>query len=100
MSIADNSISVTELRKHISEVLETAQKGGRYAVHQGSRKVAVIVGMEEWRMMNETIEILTDRTMVEQINQSETAIDHDETRPAEEVFRDIESDLDPVDPSN
>lgn len=91
---AEGRISVSELRERLKDVLSGANKGQRFTVRQNSREVAVIVGVDEWRMLNETLDILLDRNMVEQITRSERAIDEGRTRSADDVLGEIERELD------
>lgn len=93
-STAESRISVSELREKLKDVLRGANKGRRYTVSQNSDEVAVILGMVEWRMLNETLDILLDRSMVEQITQSEKAIEDGKSRSADEVLGEIEKELD------
>ena len=94
MATMERQISVSELRRRIRQVLEDcSEKGQKFEILSNSKVAGVLVGPTEWRMLNETIEILTDRDVMRQIRGSEKQIRRGVDRPAEETFEEIEREL-------
>ncbi len=93
MPLTDPKINVSELRKTYREVFDAVSRGGkRYEVLCNGEVMGFIVGPAEWKIMNETLEILTNRDLMEQILRS-MHFEEGDSRPAEVVFDEIESDL-------
>lgn len=90
----EKSISVSQLRKQLKEVLEDCfERGQRFQVMTNTDAVAILVSVAEWNKMTETLEILMNRSLIKQIVESEKEIKAGESRPAADVFDEIEKDL-------
>lgn len=91
----NKSIGVAQLREQLAEVIrDCAQRGQRYSILRNNKPEAVLVGFVEWQMLNETLAILTDANLMEQIRASEGEIGKGQSRSAGEVLDEIERDLD------
>src|SRR5262245_19609123 len=91
----DKTISVTEFRNKMQAVIEDcADKGQRYKLLCRNEVAAVLVSPAEWAMITETLAILEDRDLMDQIRESCKDIDAGAARPAEDVFDEIEGSED------
>ena len=94
----DKTISVSEFRNRMQAVLsDCAKKGQRYMVLCHNDVAAVLVSPAEWAMITETLAILDDRDLMDQIRQSNREIDSGGAKPAEDVFDDIDENIDDSD---
>lgn len=92
MPATDSKINVSDLRGTYRAVFDAVSKGKRYEVLCNGEVVGFIIGPAEWKMMNETMDILTNIDLMAQILGSEKDGD-DDARPAEEVFDEIEREI-------
>lgn len=91
---ADETISISHLRDHMKEVLESASQGARFRVLQNSNELAVVIGATEWAMLCETLDVMLDKDMVKQITDSEEAIERGDVQDFDEAWDEIEKELD------
>jgi len=86
----DETISVSDLRSRLKEIIEACALGGRrFTIARNSEIEAVLVGAAEWNMLNETLEVLADQRILAQIEASQRDIEHRRVRPADEVLSEI-----------
>ena len=95
MTTAEDTIAASDLRNSLSQVLDAcAQRGKVYRVLRNSKESVMIVGAAEWQMLNETLEVLMDRDLMKQLSHWQKNLKEQEARPADEVFEEIERELD------
>ena len=66
----DKVVGVVAVRNNLREIVEDTAKGSRYIVTSRSRPKAVLVSIEEL----ETLEIMADHTLLEEIRQAKEDI--------------------------
>lgn len=92
-NIVDKTISVTEFRAKMQGVIKAcSKKGQRYKVMCHNEVAAVLVSPAEWAMMLETLSILDDSNLMDQIRDAQKEIDAGEARPAKDVFDELLED--------
>ena len=81
-------IGVHELRKELSRLLETVHKeGSDIVVTQQGKPVAVLLDVEKYLEMRETIRDLSDPQYVQELVAARREMDEGKGVPAEEVYR-------------
>lgn len=95
MSILERTISVSDLRENGPEVFrECREKGQRYTVTLNSGVTGVIISPVEWEMIVETLAILDDQNLLDQLKVSESDIKDGNVRLASDVFDEIDEATD------
>ncbi len=87
------TISYSRFRNSLSECLrDCSQLGRRFVVTREDEPEAVVISMEEWKAITETLSILSNSTLMQQIMKSQKDIKKSDVRPAEDVFRELLKD--------
>ncbi len=86
-----NSISIGELRAQLSEVVERVHKNSDCCVvtHHGKPKV-VMMNIDDYEGLMETIEIMSDKKLVRGLRQAEKEMKAGKGVPLEEVHKRLE----------
>ncbi len=81
-------IGVHELRKELTHLLETVHKeGADIVVTQQGKPVAVLLDIERYLEMRETIRDLSDPSYIQDLITARRETDQGKGTPAEEVYR-------------
>ena len=76
MRMATESISLTELRPRLSELVERAQQRyDRFVITRHGRAEAVLLASDEFEGLLETLEVLSDRAQVERLIAAEEELE-------------------------
>lgn len=90
MSLAAEIINYSQFRDRLSDCLEAcSKKGRRFLVLRNGEEEAMVISAAEWNAMCETLEIMKDPRLMQQILKSEEALKHGHSRAAEDVFADL-----------
>lgn len=85
-----NSISSSEARSRFAEILGACEETGeRYSITVHNRAAAVLISSAEWEEIVETLSVLSDPGLVEQIAASGRDIEAGRTVPAAEAFAEL-----------
>lgn len=95
MPAYDKEYGVADARKHFSEVMrEVSEQGMRVAIANHGRSRAVMVSVEEWESVVETLDTLADaglmRGVIAYLNDEARGIEN--TRDLESVIMDLFGD--------
>ena len=86
MDMASETISLTELRPRLSELIERAnERYDRFVITRHGRAEAVLMASDELEGMLETIEILSDEKLVRRLVEAEAELESDGGHSLEEV---------------
>jgi antitoxin YefM len=66
----------TEVRENLSEFLDMVESGEELIITRRGRPVAVVVALEDYEAMTETLNILTDDDAMAAIAEAEDDISH------------------------
>ncbi len=95
MTTSTESIQSSELKNRLSSVLDQVAKlGKRFLIKTYSKEEAILVGIAEWRKMQETLSILEDAAMMEQIRRADKAIEEGDVHDLDEAFDEVVKELD------
>lgn len=78
----DKVVGVVAVRSNLREILENTSKGSRYIITSRSQPMAVLVSVEEM----ETLEIMADHDLLEEIRQAKEDIKAGRYVPYEQYF--------------
>jgi len=78
----DKVIGVVNIRSHLKQILNEAEKGARYIITSRSKPKAALVSLEEL----ETLEILADRELMKEILEAKEDIKAGHYTTFEEYF--------------
>lgn len=74
--MASETLSLTELRPRLSELVERAnERYDRFVITRHGRAEAVLLASDEFEGLLETIEILSDTKLVEALVEAESELD-------------------------
>lgn len=86
----ERSLNITEARKALNTLPdELAQSHATVAVTRRGKRVLAILDWELYECLLETMEILGDQELMEQIREAEKDIREGRTIPLEEVAREL-----------
>ena len=84
------SISVRELRPNISKVIDDIhQKFDRYVVNRRGKPEVVMMSVEDYESLLETIEIESDKELMKRIKKAQKEIAQGKGKSLEEVKREL-----------
>jgi len=84
------SISVRELRPNISKVIDNIhQKFDRYIVNRRGHPEVVMMSVEDYESLIETLEIQSDKELVKRIKKAEKQIAQGKGKSLEEIEREL-----------
>lgn len=67
-----NTFSLSEARKNLSQLIQSTHRGGdQFTISISGKKVAVVMSIDDYEGFLETIEILQDRELVDEIAEAE-----------------------------
>lgn len=76
MRMASETISLTELRPRLSELIERAnERYDRFVITRHGRAEAVLMASDEFEGLLETIEILSDEALVQRLVEAEEELE-------------------------
>ncbi|MBU4304730.1 MAG: type II toxin-antitoxin system Phd/YefM family antitoxin [Candidatus Omnitrophica bacterium] len=85
-----NTISVRELRPKLSDILGAVHdRLDRYIITKRGRPEAVIMSIEDYESILETIEIMSDRRLMHSIKQAEKEIKAGKGIPLEKARKEL-----------
>jgi len=91
----EQSIQSSELKNKLSSVLDQVAKlGKRFVIKTYSKEEAILVGVAEWRKMQETLSILEDSALMDQIRRSNQAIEEGDVHDLDEAFDEVLKEMD------
>lgn len=86
----DQVVQLSRFRRRAGEYMDQCQQRGRhFVISRRGREQAVLVSQTEWRSLLETLEVLSDPSLMSQIRRSRTAVRKGRVRPAAEVFDEL-----------
>ncbi len=73
-----NTAPLTEVRDNLREVVDTVvSTGSEFVITRHGKPVAVILGIEEYESLVETLNILSDDDTMAAINEAESEVSED-----------------------
>lgn len=88
-----NSITLKELRPELPEVIKGIdQKLDRYIITKRGKPVAIMMSIDDYEGLSETVEILSNKETVRRIKQAKRGIKEGNTISLEELRRRIEQE--------
>lgn len=85
-----STVSLKELRPKLPKVIDRIDhRLDRYVVTRRGKPVIVMLGVEDYESLLETVEILADPNMMKRIRTGEREIRQGKTRSWEDVKRDL-----------
>lgn len=89
--MATETISLTELRPRLSELIDRAgDVFDRFVITRRGKAEAVLLSADDYEGLLETLDILSDQDLVRRLVQAEEEIARGETFRLEDVRREIE----------
>jgi antitoxin YefM len=90
---AMETISYSQFRQNLSDYLKgCAQLGRRFVVSRNDTPEAVVVSMDEWKSIMETIAVLSNPKLIQQIVNSQDDIAAGRVESAESAFDELLED--------
>lgn len=84
------SISLKKLRPNLPKVIEEiVSKMDRFIVTKRGKPVALIMSIDDYESIIETLDVLADKKLMKRIKQAETDIQKGDLRTLEEVEKDL-----------
>lgn len=84
------TINVSEAKNKLSELVrETAQTTGQVIISVSGRKEAVLISLEEYESLRETIEILRNQVLVKKISSSADEIKRGDVVDFDRIKKDV-----------
>lgn len=85
-----NTISVRELRPKLADVLKAVQsRFDRYIITKRGRPEAVLMSVEDYESILETMEIQSDKALMRRIKKAEEEIRNKKGTPLEKVRKEL-----------
>lgn len=85
-----DTLPLAEVKTRLSElVTRVQQQHDQITVTRNGRPAAVVVSLDEWESLHETLEILADTDMVAAIRQAREEIARGEVYPTDDVLADF-----------
>jgi antitoxin YefM len=85
-----NTISIRELRPKLADVLKSAHdRFDRYIITKRGRPEAVIMGIEDYESILETMEIQSDKALMLRLKQAEKDMKNGKGTPLEKVRKEL-----------
>ena len=74
--VAPRRISVSKARQNFDQILDQARdQGARFLVERDGQPLAIVLGIEEWENLTETISEMNDSEYLESIKQARAEIE-------------------------
>lgn len=87
-----NTITLKELRPELPEIINNIDsKLDRYIVTRRGKPVAVMMSVDDYEGLLETIEILADKDLVKRIKKAKAEIEHGQTISLAQLQKRIEN---------
>lgn len=91
--MAMETLSLTELRPRLSELIDRARDVfDRFVITRRGKPEAVLLSADDYEGLLETLDILSDQDLVRRLVKAEEEITRGETYRLEDVRREIEDD--------
>ena len=88
--MSTETLSLTELRPRLSEIVERArQVFDRFVITRQGRAEAVLLAADDFEGLLETIEILSDNDLLQQLAEAEEELAHGGGHSLEEVRKEL-----------
>ncbi|MCX5796332.1 MAG: type II toxin-antitoxin system Phd/YefM family antitoxin [Elusimicrobia bacterium] len=85
-------ITLKELRPRLPQVMQAIdQKMDRFIVTRRGKPAAVIMGLDDYEGLLETLEILSDKPAVKRLKQAEADLRAGRSRSLDEVRRELDA---------
>jgi PHD/YefM family antitoxin component YafN of YafNO toxin-antitoxin module len=85
-----NTVNYSEMREKLASHLEQCSKyGKRFKIIRNGRAEGMLISTAEWDQMLETLAIVTDPAMMEQLIQSEKDIKKGRVHKLDDVFNEL-----------
>ena len=90
-AMATETISLTELRPRLSELLDRAHEHfDRFVITRHGRAAAVLLAADEFEGLLETLEILSDAQLVQRLREADEELATGDGYALEDVRRELE----------
>lgn len=84
---AMKAISMAQVRAHLSEVVNKTSSGGEaFIIHNRGVPKAVIIGIDEYRELQATLEEMNDSEAYQLLSEGKRDIKYGRTKSAEDIF--------------
>ncbi|MHA2123112.1 MAG: type II toxin-antitoxin system Phd/YefM family antitoxin [Promethearchaeota archaeon] len=85
------SISIRELRPNISKVVKNIhEKFDRYVISRRGKPEVIMLSVEDYESLLETIEIQSDKDLMKRIKRSDREISQGKVKALEEIHRELD----------
>lgn len=85
-----DTVNYTDLRQELKGHLEQCNKfGKRFKIIRNGKAEGILISPAEWEQILETLAIITDPKMLEQLAQSEKDMKAGKTRKLDDVFGEL-----------
>ena len=85
-------ITLKELRPRLPQVMQNVDtKMDRYIVTRRGKPAAVIMGLDDYEGLMETLELLSDKPAMKRLKQAEADLRAGRTRSLEDVRRELDA---------
>ncbi len=85
-----NTISIRELRPKLADILKSVhERFDRYIITKRGRPEAVIMGIEDYESILETMEIQSDKALMLRLKKAEKDIKNKKGTPLEKVRKEL-----------
>ncbi len=92
MAIFDKILPITEVKKDLLSIVKKIQNlGGSIAITKNGKPVAVLMSLEEYEGLMETLEILSDTELMKILNQSRAEWEQGKLISHEDVWRETQT---------
>lgn len=89
-SAMPRTVPLTEARASLSELLDEVEaQQDHVVITRNGKPVALLLSMSEWESWEETIEVLSDEELMEDLRQSEADVQAGRLHDWDEVKRDL-----------
>jgi prevent-host-death family protein len=93
MAVGMETVSYSQFRNNLSDYLKgCSELGQRFVVSRNDTPEAVVVSMDEWKAIMETITVLSNPALIEQMMKSQEDIVSGRVESAESVFDELLED--------
>ncbi|HBF12661.1 MAG TPA: type II toxin-antitoxin system prevent-host-death family antitoxin [Deltaproteobacteria bacterium] len=89
MLTIDKILPVTQVKKELLTLIKTLQKnGGSYAITKDGKAAGILMSLDEYEGLMETVEILNDQALVRSLKKAVREAQKGEMHSEKEVFKD------------
>jgi|GEM_PF-1199592 len=90
MGVAMETISSKDIRDHLSDVLnKVAYKGQKYTLTRSGKEVAVILFIEEWRLVEKMMQKLEDEKDIRDVDEARSSYKKDGGIPFDQAMKEL-----------